>query len=68
LGKGKGKGKWIYIARSLFVVRHTSRRSGTDHTVLPANFTYLVISKIFDDTKHCAVCLRQLSLFLFLHL
>jgi len=33
LDKGKGKGKGIYIA--LIYVVH-ARRSGTDHTVLPA--------------------------------
>jgi len=33
-GKEKGKGKCIYIALIFFVVR--AKRSGMDHTVLPA--------------------------------
>jgi len=29
----------VDLYRALFVVRCTSRRSGMDHTVLPANYT-----------------------------
>ena len=39
--KGKGKGKRIYIAL-IFVVH--ARRSGMDHTVLPANTPMLVFT------------------------
>jgi len=34
--KGKGKSNWICVA-PLFIVH--SRRSGIDHTVLPASYT-----------------------------
>ena len=45
MGKGKGKGKAEHLFSALHGIQTTLKRSGMDHTVLPATNTMPALSR-----------------------